>query len=119
MEPTSVRHPYTWRIGLIATCIMYHVSCIMYHVSCIKYHVPCIMYHVPCIMYHVSCIMYHVKAFTACVVPILNLFNFRLQMSVLRIRDILAQIRILGSVPLTNGPQRTSMPLDKPSALKR
>ncbi len=53
---------------------------------------------------HVLCIMYHVKAFTVCVVPVLCLLNFRLQMSVLRIRDILAQIRILGSVTLTNGP---------------
>jgi hypothetical protein len=56
MEPTSVRHPSTWRTGLIATCIMYHV-----------------------------------KVFTVCVVPILYPFNFRLQMSVLRIREIFVQ----------------------------
>ncbi len=82
---TSVRTPSTWRTGLNAPCIMYHVSCTVHHawciihhssfiihhssritdhVSCIMYHVSCIMYHVSRITYHVSCIMYHVSRIT-------------------------------------------------------
>ncbi len=55
--------------------------------------------------------MYHVKAFTVCVVPILYLFNFRLQMSVLKICDVLVQIRY-GSVCGSGRPKRHKDPTD-------